>query len=200
MEKKILFIGNSYTFFHEMPEKIFAPLARERGLDAEVTSVTRGGWYLHKFANPENEEGKRLRKVIAGKRYDCIVLQEQSLFPVKDAAAFVQAVKDMKKLLLPHTAHFVLYATWGRCDGSPQLSELSMTREEMTEHLSAAYRAAADACGMEVAEVGLAFAAYAKTHPAQELYDPDLSHPSELGSRLAAETILAAVVRTLGYK
>lgn len=190
---KILFIGNSYTFFHEMPEKIFAPLARERGMEVEVTSVTRGGWFLRKFADPENEEGKRLREVIAGKHYDCTVLQEQSCNPVRDRADFLRSVGAMRELLLPHTDHFVLYATWGRCEGSETLSELSLSSAEMTERLSAAYREAGQTWDMTVADVGLAFAAYARTHQARELYDPDLSHPSPLGSRIAAETILTAV-------
>ena len=29
---KILFIGNSYTYYHDMPERIFAPMAQEAGL------------------------------------------------------------------------------------------------------------------------------------------------------------------------
>ena len=34
---KILFIGNSYTYYHDMPECIFAPMAKEAGLLAMET-------------------------------------------------------------------------------------------------------------------------------------------------------------------
>jgi hypothetical protein len=53
--KKILFIGNSYTYFNDMPAAIFAPLAQEQGTPFAVTAVTRGGYYLSQFADPENE-------------------------------------------------------------------------------------------------------------------------------------------------
>lgn len=197
MKRKILFIGNSYTFFGKMPEEIFSPLACEQGLDVSVTSVTRGGWYLRKFADPENEEGKRLREVIAGERYDVIVLQEQSCNPVRDKEDFLRSVGALRALLAPHTGHFVLYATWGRCSGSPMLEELGISSEEMTDRLRDAYDEAGRKYGMAVAEVGLAFRAYAKEHSAEELYNPDLSHPSLLGSHIAAKTILDTVLTVL---
>jgi hypothetical protein len=194
---KILFIGNSYTFFHKMPEEIFAPMARAEGIDLDVTSVTRGGWYLRKFADPEGEEGKRLRAEIEGKGYDCIILQEQSCNPVVDKEDFLVAVRAMKALLSPHTAHFVLYSTWGRCQGSEKLSELGLSSAEMTDRLSAAYNEAGCDCGMTVAEVGLAFRAYGAENDVTALYDPDLSHPSQRGSEIAARVILDAVKKEL---
>ena len=76
MKKKILFIGNSYTYFHDMPERIFAPMAERDGCDFEVRALTHGGYKLCWYADPENEEGKRLREVIADRHFDCIVLQD----------------------------------------------------------------------------------------------------------------------------
>ena len=43
MKKQILFVGNSYTYFHDMPERIFAPMAAEDGCDYEVRALTHGG-------------------------------------------------------------------------------------------------------------------------------------------------------------
>jgi alpha-beta hydrolase superfamily lysophospholipase len=44
---------------------------------------------------------------------------------------------------------------------------------------------------------GLVAAAYAAEHPEAELYDPDLLHPSLLGSTVAAETILREALKIL---
>ena len=77
------------------------------------------------------------------------------------------------------------------------LSELSLSSAEMTARLCAAYNEAGDAYGMKVADVGLAFSHYAQTHPMTDLYNPDLSHPSLTGSRIAAGTILDAVLSVL---
>ena len=191
--KKILFIGNSYTYFNDMPVAIFAPLAQEQGTPFAVTAVTRGGYYLSQFADPENEEGKRLRETVAGEKYDCVVLQDQSCHPIVNEERFLKSVGDLRALLDAQTERFVLYATWGRREGCPMLEELSLTSEEMTDRLAAAYDRAAGLHGMTVAHVGRAFASHRAAHPEDELYNPDLSHPSALGSRIAAETILGAV-------
>ena len=48
--------------------------------------------------------------------------------------------------------------------------------------------------GMTVAHVGKAFAAYTRKHPEAEPYFTDLHHSSQLGSTIAAETILKTIV------
>ena len=63
--------------------------------------------------------------------------------------------------------------------------------DEMTHDLSAAYQRAALENHALLADVGQRFYALANT---RDLYAADGVHPSELGSRIAAETI-AAVIR-----
>lgn len=46
---KILFIGNSYTYFYDMP-KLFEGLARANGKNVQVYSVTEGVRKLYSFA------------------------------------------------------------------------------------------------------------------------------------------------------
>ena len=185
---RVLFVGNSYTFYNQMPQTAFTEQAKEAGFDVEVTAVTRGGYYLSQFADPENEEGKRLRETVNGKSYDFAVLQEQSKNPIQDEARFLAGVAGVKALI--NAENFILYATWGRNDGSKDLAELGLTREEMTEKLSIAYNKAAKQFGAKVAEVGKAFLAYGENHDKDELYNPDMSHPSALGSKIAAKVIL----------
>ena len=192
--KKILFVGNSYTYYNDMPQQIFAPKAAAAGLDVEVTAVTRGGWTLEKFADPQNEEGQRLRAVIAGQHYDYVVLQEQSCRPVTEPEKFFAGVAALKELLSGQAERFVLYATWGRKPGNGKLAELGLTNEEMTEQLAAAYEKAGKRFGMPVAHAGHAFAKYRARHPEVELYDPDGSHPAFKGSEIAAEAILGTIL------
>ena len=193
MKKTILFVGNSYTFYNDMPTAIFAVMAEKAGKAFEVTAVTRGGYCLTQFADPENEEGKRLREVIRGKHYDYVVLQDQSCQAIVNPTAFEAGIGAMKELLQAHTEQFVLYATWGRKPGSDKLEELGLTSEQMTAQLDVAYTRAGEQFGMQVAHVGKAFAAYLTQHPDAELYNPDKSHPSLLGSEIAAETILTEI-------
>ena len=46
---KVLMLGNSFTYFHDMPKMVAALL------NEEVDSVTRGGAYLHQMLDPEDE-------------------------------------------------------------------------------------------------------------------------------------------------
>lgn len=184
---RVLFVGNSYTYFNKMPHTFFVDEAKAAGYDVESTEITAGGYRLCQYADPENNHGKRLRATIDGQHYDFAVLQEQSLNPIKDEAQFLAGVEGVKVLI--DADKFILYATWGRNDGSPQLEELGLTREEMTEKLSLAYNKAGQIYGMDVAEVGKAFLAYAENADKDELYNPDKSHPSPLGSSIAAKVI-----------
>ena len=186
---RVLFVGNSYTYFNKMPDTFFAETARAAGYDICVTAVTHGGYRLCQYADPENEEGKRLRETVKGKHYDFAVLQEQSLNPIKNEPQFLDGVGGVKSLI--DADKFVLYATWGRNDGSPELEELGLTRGEMTEKLSIAYNKAGETHSMRVAEVGKAFLAYPRK---DELYDPDRSHPSPIGSALAAQVIFEKMI------
>ena len=121
--QKILFVGNSYTYYNDMPTALFVPKAEAAGFPCQVTAVTRGGWTLAKFADPNDEEGARLRSVVEGQQYDWVILQEQSCRPVVNQDAFFRGVEDLKILLAPQTDRFLLYATWGRKPGSEKLEE-----------------------------------------------------------------------------
>lgn len=192
---RVLFVGNSYTYFNKMPHTFFVDEAKAAGYDVESTEITAGGYRLCQYADPENNHGKRLRATIDGQHYDFAVLQEQSLNPIKDEAQFLAGVEGVKALI--DADKFILYATWGRNDGSPQLEELGLTREEMTEKLSLAYNKAGQIYGMDVAEVGKAFLAYAENADKDELYNPDKSHPSPLGSNIAAKVIWEELIHSL---
>ena len=195
--KNILFIGNSYTYYSDMPQALFAPLAARAGLDCRVTAVTVGGCTLARFADETDGPGQKLREAIAEQHYDLVVLQEHGTQPVRNPALFEQSVAALLRLLQPQAERFILYATCGRKTGHSDLEKLGMTEAALPEALACAYDAVGEKFGLPVAHVGRAFAAYAAEHPAEELYDPDLLHPSLLGSTLAAETILREVLKVL---
>lgn len=188
--KSILFIGNSHTYFWHMPEEIFAPMAREAGLDCEVLSVTESDCSLHRFADGDDSVGRRLRQAVAGKHFDTVVLQGHCLTPVQQPEKFHSAVEALQALLAAQTERFLLYVPWGRKEGHPDLEKLGISSEEMTEAIARCNDEAAHRFGMETAHAGRAFITYHREHPEDELYFRDGQHASPLGSRLAARTIL----------
>ncbi len=182
---KILFIGNSYTFYNDLPS-IVCNLSKDSGKEISVDSVTKGGRFLHENLG-EDEYTAKLRSLVLENEYDILVLQEQSHFALKDYKKFEESVGLLKKLV--SAGRTVLYATWGRKAGSELLDEYKITSEEMTERLYLAYSEAAKKHGCEIAPVGLCFSQVSTEHPEIELYNKDKSHPSEIGSSLAALVI-----------
>lgn len=194
MMKNILFVGNSYTYYSDMPEALFAPMARAAEFPCTVTMVAVGNCTLSRFADETDRAGQKLLDAIAGQHYDMVVLQEQGLRPVTEPEYFDDGLTRLLRLLAPQAERFMLYATPGRQDGHSDLAQLGMSSAELTEKLAQAYDAAGEKYGLPVAQVGRAFLAYKAAHPEAELYDPDLLHPSMLGSALAAEEILRVMM------
>ena len=188
---KVLFIGNSYTYFNDMPTAYFEKLALAAGISVSVTTVTKGGWTLEKHADPSDVCGAQVEVLLRENRYDYVILQEQSYRPVVKPELFASSVRTLVEKALKNGAKPLLYATWGRAEGCLLLDELSMTNASMTESLATAYENIGRELGIPVAHVGRAFYEAKALHPNLELYNADLSHPSAAGSYLAALTLFA---------
>lgn len=52
---KMLFVGNSFTFYNDMPT-LFQNMANACALDVQVDKLTFGGYYLHQYADFESEK------------------------------------------------------------------------------------------------------------------------------------------------
>ena len=180
---KILFIGNSYTFFNDMP-KLLEALAEENGKDGYIDSVTKGGRRLYENLKEGDENGERIKALVRENDFDALILQEQSFLAIVDYERFVGGIRDLVSLV--KAKRNILYATWGRKTGSEKLNELGLTSEEMTNKLTEAYILAAKTVNAEISHVGKTFLKISKELPDLEIYNPDLSHPSYLGSAVAA--------------
>jgi len=188
-----LFIGNSYTYYNEMPEQLFSNTLKAAGYHATVTMVTKGGWYLIDSAKSEDEVGKQVDAALQTTAFDYVVLQEQSISPAKSVDKFYAGVRNLNEKIRTNGATPLLYGTWGRKAGHRVLAENGWTNEAMTWKIAAAYDAVGKALGIDVAFAGLAFYDVYTHHPEIDLYDADLTHPSLAGSYLAAMTIFAKI-------
>lgn len=190
----ILFIGNSYTYYNDMPTAIFKEFAVAAGHSVTVKAITKGAWTLEKFADPTDEYGKKVEAALTGgEKYDYVILQEQSLRPAADPERFFAAVENLAARIRKTGAKPLLYATWGRHGDSETLAEKGWTNETMTYKLAASYAAIGEKLDIPVMHVGLAFREIYTAERDIDLYNPDLSHPSYAGSYLAAATIYQTV-------
>ena len=99
----ILFIGNSYTYYNDMP-KMLESLARAAGFYAEVASVTKGGYTLARLASDDNENGRRVTAALSGDmKYDRVILQEQSVLPAAEPERFAEGLRAITEKRSPNT-------------------------------------------------------------------------------------------------
>lgn len=189
----ILFIGNSYTYFNEMP-RLFEHLAAGNGKAVRVRSITKGARKLSHYAQ-NDPTTEALDALLAEEAFDICFIQEQSLLPATDFEAFQSGLDCVIRKLQGKADSLILYATWGRKSGSGKLAELHWTTESMTGLLSDAYEKAARLYGAQVSAVGERFLYITQNHPEINLYHEDLSHPSYAGSCLAALTHYYTVFR-----
>ena len=192
----VLFIGNSYTKRNNMSTDIFLPFAEAAGYDVNVKAILNGGHTLEAFADPNDTYGSLVAQELdaanAGK-YDFVILQEQSLRPIKQTGRFYDGARALSEKIKAIGATPVLYSTWGRKTGSADLTDLNMTNESMTWTLAANYGAIGEELDIPVAHVGLAFFDIYTKNKRIELYDTDLYHPIYSGSYLAAATLFAKI-------
>lgn len=177
-------LGNSLTSANHMPQL----LAELTG--GEVIDHTRGGARLSEQLNPKTKLGARTQTALSQEHWDYVVLQEMSHGPVTAPERFFSSVAQLCRQIREHDACPVLYATWAYQQGGAKLAAKGWDYDEMARKMSQAYQKAAEENGALLADVGRKF--YEHSH-VQTLYAADGIHPSELGSRLAAQTLAAVI-------
>lgn len=177
--KRVLFIGNSLTYFENLPQVVSA-MAKARGLQLTARKITAGGSTLE-----QHWQGKRnLRSVheIASGHYDAVVLQDYSTRPVtapddtmRDIGLFCQQIK--KSGGTPY-----LYVTWA----------LEKNPEAQTA-ITETYLTAARADDAVAVPVGPAWQRARTLRPDLPLYTGDGKHPAKLGAYLSACVFFAVL-------
>lgn len=200
---KVLFIGNSFTFYSDVPS-LFGQIAASAGKSVVVESVTQGSWTLTKFADPTDEYGKKVeQKLTSSNDYDAIVLQEQSTRPLNNYDAFLAAAKKLQSRIneTQSNCNIYLYATWGY---QSEAASRNQTIPQMEASLRTAYQNAATEMNVLVCNVGKAFSEIYNLYPDMlnsdsadnkyNLYYSDKKHPSYTGAFLSACVHVATIL------
>ena len=174
---------------------VFEALCKENGKLVTVSSLTKGGRRLIENKTKNDDFSISVREAVAGKEYSVLILQDQSLIAIDDNEGFENGIRHHVETI--KADRYVLYATWGRKDGSDKLTERSLTSSEMNSILSREYHRVAKLLGCEVSAVGDTFEAIKTTCPDLELYKDDKSHPSYLGSCVAATVHYKTIFREM---
>lgn len=191
---KVLFLGNSFTFYNEMPT-LFENMVKSAGIDIKVDKLTFGGHYLHQYACFEEEKGKLFLEKLNSDKWDIVVLQDQSFNPANNYDDFFESSKILCKEIRKHGATPVFYQTWAYRNDSEKLAKTGLTYYELYSKLEEAYQKAAQELDTIAVPVGKAFYNLTQNYPDIELFQPDDFHPSPAGSMLAAAMFVQYLIK-----
>ena len=182
----VLFVGNSYIYFNNLPDILEAIAESKRGVPIFADHHTHGGHMLYEHFEDGHLEQYLHDVFPTARKWDYVVLQEQSTLGVgfrqadlgmlgDPADEFLDGVNKLHGLISEREFDMMLFMTWAK-----------QPFPDQTSVLASAYDKIGDDFDMPVAPVGLAFARVKDERPDIELYLDDGSHPAPAGSYLAA--------------
>ncbi len=209
---KILFIGNSYTYFNSLNVMV-QEMMNVSGVPTVAERSAPGGWRLRQHFNGEvpqkNPPAKNTPEWIKSEQWDYVVMQEQSSAAVDRRGEFLEFGKKLNDMILDNNPEtkVLLYQTWGRCDGmfdgygSDETRKAEVlaawekrygapdeaTVEALKDGMQGGYDALAKATNSTVVPVGKAFKeAGDKVDLHADEKDKKPHHPSPAGTYLGA--------------
>lgn len=193
---RVLFIGNSYTYYNNLPETV-QKIAATQKIKLSYKANTPGGCTLKKhFLNKEE-----INDIKQG-GWNFVVLQEQSVAPAKptetvaaETYTYAHKLDSLIHVYNPN-AQLIFYMTWGHKDGSLEpvaKYPIVNTYGGMQDRLKTSYLEMAYQNNAGCAPVGMAWQRVRAERPDYLLYLPDRSHPSPLGSYLAANVLFTTM-------
>jgi hypothetical protein len=170
--ERVLFVGNSYTYYWNLPQQV-AAMAAAQGTPLAARQSVSGGVSLG--LHWEGKRGLKTRELIASGQFDAIILQDYSTRPVLEPDSTLYYGKLLAEAAQNEGARIYLYLTWAR-ENNPL----------MQPGLDETYSALAKATGATIIPVGPAWRLALQLRPGIQLFELDGSHPSPLGSYLSA--------------
>ncbi len=182
--KRVLFVGNSSTYFNGSPIK-FRALCRAAGIEVKVDYCTFGSAYLSEFADENHERGKAYRNKLKNNKYDYIVFQGAAAEKFETSSP---ALDVLVPLARENGAVPVLYMRYSYADTFEQMRANGEKHYKNYTELGKRY-------GCLVSPLAVAYIyAYKDYYPNEiNLYAEDLSHHSAEGSYLIACSLMYTI-------
>ena len=177
-QEKILFIGNSFTFYWNLP-LLVESMAHEKGISLDIYQSTAGGATLKDHW--EGKRGLESKKVLKEHVFSTIVLQDHSTSPLLKTNESKEYFNRFIKLINKKKSEVILYGTW-TYPASPLIGK-SFNGTDPIQHV---LKPIADQTNSRMAPVGTAFRLFQDKHSEISVFTSDNKHPSAVGTYLAA--------------
>lgn len=179
----ILFVGNSYTYFNNLPQLV-SIISDSTKTKLVTKKSTIGGARLSEHWL--GERGLKTKTLIKDGEFDIVVLQEYSMGAVDEPENTKKYLKLFSNYIKENNAKPYYYLTWAR-EKAPQfqnnINQVFMDSAVENEGI--------------IVPAGKAWARALELRPTIELYDPDGSHPSALGTFLTACVFVATLTNEI---
>jgi uncharacterized protein DUF4886 len=180
--QRVLFVGNSYTRFNDLPGMVRELSLSVRGGPPLFTrSETHGGYDLRRHWNR-----RRVRSRIANGRFDWVVLQDHSTSPLREPQTLREYVRRFSSRVTSAGGRLVLFSTWARHPRSRFYQRVPSDARAMQERVDAVYGEIARELDVGVAPVGRAWLRASAELPHTTLHRRDGTHPALAGTYLSA--------------
>ena len=180
---RVLFVGNSYIFFNNLPQMV-SLISDNMNTKLICKQSTYGGATLGDHWN--SRKGIRTRAIIEQEKFDIVILQDNSMWPLEHADSVLMIGKLFCDLIKSKKATPYIYNTWSR-QATPQTQTA----------INKAYEALALQTQAVLVPVGSVWAEAKVQKPNVELYMSDGSHPSWHGTFLTALCFVKKITGSL---
>ncbi len=189
MGMHVLFVGNSYTFYGDVPGQVTRLANATPGAPSiETDQVVRGGVDLRAHVT---ETGAIER--VGESKFTHVVLQDKSTGPLHAARAYRRSVRALGGRV---QGKVLLYETWARQRGHEiyRWGWSGKRPSTMRARIRRELEWAARELDAEIVPVGTAWERCLERYPKMVLHDTDRHHASALGAHLAACVFFAWLV------
>ncbi len=178
---RVLFIGNSHTFFNDMPQT-FKLLAESLGIPTEVSMIAHGGrplsWHL--------QEAVEIRFALLYGKYDYVITQQGAHAPPEpptpeETLKDVITIRDMAKTV---GAEVIPTVIWAERHAPEHQSEMNR-----------GYNLIMSEAGLRCSPAGQVFMEVKNEYPEIDMYFEDGAHCSPYGSYAVACCVFSQVFR-----
>ena len=165
-EINVLFIGNSLTYFNDLPKMVAALAKADKQRPLYHERETPGGCTFEKHW----KDGKALAK-IQSRKWDYVILQDNSQGPLTKRDSMFDHGKKLDAEIKKQGAKTILYMTWALQNKPEDQAAISKAYLDLSAELKS-----------QVAPVGNAWEAALGVDKKLALHSSDKKHPTRAGT------------------